>query len=90
MFSIGKVLIIILKGHRNIFLTFVRETTPLYRVRRRIQFYNIGKSVYFFIYFSANIFHYPEVVLPLNFREVFPIAKGVTLNSTELPSTALT
>ena len=61
--TVGKVLIIILKEYRNIFFTFVRETTPLYKVSRHIQFSNIGKSVYFLIYFSVNIFHYPAVVL---------------------------
>jgi hypothetical protein len=47
------------KGHRIISATGVQRTTTLYRVSRRIQFYNIGKRVYFFIYFSVNFFHYP-------------------------------
>ena len=46
-------------------ITWVQRTTTLYRVSRRIQLYNIGKSVYSLIYFSVNIFYYPEWPLPI-------------------------
>ena len=40
------------------------------------------------ILFITLKWFYPELWVTLNFQEVFSIAKGVTLNSIELPSTA--
>ena len=55
----------ILNGYKNISLTLVKETTTPCSVVPRIQVYNIGTSVYCLIYFSANIFNYPELYVTL-------------------------
>jgi len=48
----------------NCILLVISNFTLPYRVCRPIQFYHIGKHVYFFISFSLNILTYPEVPLP--------------------------
>ena len=54
-----------LNGYKNISLTFVEETTTPCSVVPRIQVYNIVTSVYYLIYFSANILNYPALYVTL-------------------------